>query len=529
MPTTKPQGVVPSDPSVSLFGNIVKEAYGQLGTTLSEADYSTPTRRTEILKQVKQIVDQSDEATQAWVRLNIGGFYELGLWESGKDLNERGSNVRFDADFSHFHQEALEAIAQDTYSSIASGMQGLNGTAERMVSMGAREQILAKIGRGQITGEANRDIQKLIQEELRKAGITALRDKGGVEWDLSRYSEMLVRTKLTQAHNTGVANRMVESGYDLVVVSNHMGACKLCAPWEGKVLSLTGRNPSHISVDMARQGGLFHPNCRHVFSPYHDKYLDVAVAWDAKAQKYRPYQQIRASVIKDNKAKIQKAVTTTSFAKAYKDNIQDNQAGAKFEYGSKQYELSAFEADLVKRRGLEVTESKQGNRYGAYSADENKLIYNPKTSDKRTPKENEHTFRHEVGHFIDYRYNDPQPIKMGNNEYSKFIKRFEMLSDTPEFNEVVKAHGAQVIKNRIATYGIKNINDDNIHDLYLGLSVDLGGTNYKLPASHLKYLRQYKEIFADGYAQFKLDPDKVQKTMPELYNYFKKLESSINL
>lgn len=529
MPTTKPQGVVPSDPSVSLFGNIVKEAYGQLGTTLSEADYSTPTRRTEILKQVKQIVDQSDEATQAWVRLNIGGFYELGLWESGKDLNERGSNVRFDADFSHFHQEALEAIAQDTYSSIASGMQGLNGTAERMVSMGAREQILAKIGRGQITGEANRDIQKLIQEELRKAGITALRDKGGVEWDLSRYSEMLVRTKLTQAHNTGVANRMVESGYDLVVVSNHMGACKLCAPWEGKVLSLTGRNPSHISVDMARQGGLFHPNCRHVFSPYHDKYLDVAVAWDAKAQKYRPYQQIRASVIKDNKAKIQKAVKATSFAKAYKDNIQDNQAGAKFEYGEKQYELTAFEADLVKRRELTAVIDNKGRRYGAYSADQNIVIFNKKTSKDKTQKQQEHTFRHEVGHFIDYRYNEPQAIKMGNNEYSKFIKRFDTLSNTLEFSKVIKEDGRQVILNRISTYGFKDLTEKDISDLYFGFTIEKNGARYKLPASHIKYLRSEKEIFADGYAQYRLNPEKVQKTMPELYNYFKKLESSINL
>ncbi len=529
MPTTKPEGVVPSDASVKLFGNIVKEAYGKLGATLSEADYSTPTRRTEILNQVKKMVDESDEATQAWVRLNIGGFYELGLWETAKDLNERGSNVRFDGDFTHFHQEALEAIAQDTYSSIASGMQGLNGTAERMVSMGAREQILAKIGRGQITGEANKSIQKLIEEELRKGGITALRDKSGVEWDLSRYSEMLVRTKLTQAHNTGVANRMVESGYDLVVVSNHMGSCKLCAPWEGKVLSLTGRNPSHISVDMAKQGGLFHPNCRHVYSPYHNKYLDVAVAWDTRAQKYRPYQAVRADVIKANLAKIKKAVATTPFVKAYTENIVKNQAGAKFEYGEKKYELTAFEADLVKRRELTAVIDNKGKRYGAYSPSENKVIFNKKASKDKGTKELEHTFRHEMGHFIDYRYNDPKPINEWDSEYTKFLKKYDKLSSSGEFNEVVKANGRQVILNRIGTYGFKDLSEKDITNLYSGFTIEKDGTRYKLPASHINYLRDYKEIFADGYAQYRLNPEKVQKTMPELYNYFKKLESTINL
>lgn len=319
MPTTKPIGIVPSDPNVLLFGNIIQEAYASLASILTNADLTTPTRRNQVLKDIRRAVDESDEAVQAWVKVNVAGFYELGLWETAKDLNERGSTVRFDDSFTHFHREALEAIAQTTYNDIATGMTGITRTAERLVAQSATENIINRIGRGLVTGESKTDIMKLIKKELKDNGITALRDRGGKSWDLDRYSEMLVRTKLTQAHNTGVANRMVESGYDLVIVSDHLGTCELCRPWEGKVLSLTGRNENYQSVDDAKAGGLFHPNCRHVYSPYHNKYLDVSVAWDTELQKYRPYNDIQKDLIQRNKEKLQEALKNTSYEDALKN------------------------------------------------------------------------------------------------------------------------------------------------------------------------------------------------------------------
>lgn len=318
MPTTKPDGVVPSDPAVQLFGRIIQEAYTAMASKLTSADLTTPTRRRLVLQEIKKAVDEADEAVQAWVKVNVGGFYELGLWESAKDLNDRGSTIRFDKNFAHFHREALEAIAQETYNDIATGMTGLTRTAEKLIAQSATENIINKIGRGLVTGESNRDIIKLVKQELKDNGVTALRDRGGKSWDLDRYGEMLVRTKLTQAHNTGVSNRMVESGYDLVVVSNHRGTCKLCAPWEGKILSITGRNPSYISLDFAKDGGLFHPNCRHVLTPYHNKYLDTAVGWDKEKQEYRPYQKLRQDIIKRNADKLKDALSKTSYDDALK-------------------------------------------------------------------------------------------------------------------------------------------------------------------------------------------------------------------
>jgi hypothetical protein len=504
-----------------------------MASKLTDADFTTPSRRTAVLNEIKDVVDTSDEAIQAWIKVNVGGFYELGLWETAKDLNQRGTNVRYDPAFTHFHREALEAIAQETYNDISTGMQGITRTAERLVTQATTENIINKIGRGQITGESNRDLVKLIKEEFKKNGITALKDRSGREWDLNRYGEMLVRTKLTQAHNTGVANRMIESGNDLVVVSNHQGSCKSCAPWEGKVLSLTGRNKSYLSLDLAKKGGLFHPNCRHVYSPYVNKYLDVSVGWDADKGQYRPYQKIRTDVIAKNKAKLQQALKKTPYEEAVKP-VASAVSGAKVAYAGKDLEITPFETDLMKRRGLKISEEPisgyhKNKRYGEYSTKDIEIRYG-KSSLERHPKQIEATFRHEYGHFIDATFRDYK-----GKQYYGFkdgvkgwhtVEVPDYLSQDMEFVKAFRGDNARrVILNRLKRdEQLSKLKDSELETLLSGGKIPAEGNRYyALSASYRKYLRSSSEVFADAYSQFRTMPEVVKETMPEVYNYFTKI------
>jgi hypothetical protein len=77
---------------------------------------------------------------------------------------------------------------------------------------------------------------------------------------------MLFRTKVVEARNRGMVNRMAENGYDLVQVTAHAGTCPICAPWEGKILSISGQSKEYDSVAEAEADGLFHPNCRHAIN-----------------------------------------------------------------------------------------------------------------------------------------------------------------------------------------------------------------------------------------------------------------------
>jgi hypothetical protein len=61
-----------------------------------------------------------------------------------------------------------------------------------------------------------------------------------------------------------------------VKVSTHRGACELCQPWQGKILSITGKTKGYPTLEEAKAAGLFHPRCRHAYSLSID--LDAEIA-----------------------------------------------------------------------------------------------------------------------------------------------------------------------------------------------------------------------------------------------------------
>ena len=288
-----PAGTVPSDAGIKLFVSILQSAYGDVMKALSVPDIADKEKQLAIANQIEGIVGKLDQDVRSWVSVEVPAFYEIGMFEAMKGLHERGSAVKFDTSFVNFHREAIEAISQDTYASIAEGMTGITRTGNKILSLARRESALVEIAKGDILGTDRKSIAKQVANILEDDGITALVDRGGKQWDLMTYSEMLTRTKLTQAHNTGTINRMAETGYNLVEVSAHAGACPLCQPFEGQVLSINGGNEGYGSLDDAIAMGLFHPNCRHTITPYHKAYLDKAVVWNVESQSYVPYMELR--------------------------------------------------------------------------------------------------------------------------------------------------------------------------------------------------------------------------------------------
>ena len=110
--------------------------------------------------------------------------------------------------------------------------------------------------------------------DLAYKGINGFTDKLGRNWNLQSYITMAVRTITSQASLQGHVDRMVELKEDLMIVSQHGGSCPLCAKWAGKVLSISGKNPKYPSLQSAKEGGLFHPNCKHTINLYIEGLMD---------------------------------------------------------------------------------------------------------------------------------------------------------------------------------------------------------------------------------------------------------------
>lgn len=162
----------------------------------------------------------------------------------------------------------LNALIRDTYADI---LLATNNT-EKAVKKVVREAVRDVAQYHSMTGESykvqakeleKRLTKKGLSERIKKEGFVGITDKAGRKWDIGTYSDMVIKTKTSQAYTEGVISESADTGIDLAVISSH-GAEDACSKWEGVVVSLTGATEGYPTLDEARASGeIFHPNCQH--------------------------------------------------------------------------------------------------------------------------------------------------------------------------------------------------------------------------------------------------------------------------
>ena len=290
-------GIVESDAAVALFNRIVQNSYTKIYTEMTTAkvgsSMNTAARRKALLDELRGIVDQTHIDLNAWAIVAPTGEYLKGADQAVIDMQLGGQTVSTGYGFQGFHKEAIASLVNNTSTDIAAAMTGMTKMVETMVGDITRTALLETIAVGSVSGDSLRKVQKALVRELKLNGLDSLVDKSGRTWALGRYGEMLARTKLTRAHKQGVTMRLAQEGNDLVIVSDHQGACPQCQPYENEVLSASGRTEGYTSLSEAEAGGLFHPSCRHVVSavPNDTEYLKSGEIWNADQQKYVPFNE----------------------------------------------------------------------------------------------------------------------------------------------------------------------------------------------------------------------------------------------
>lgn len=244
----------------------LKRAYRQITRELLDAtDFGTHNRQV-ILAQVDRHLEDLGVDIDNFLREELPDYYKKGADQAIAQLRKTGAPLEVTYGFNSVHIEAIQALIDDTSKAFGETLTGISRSANRVLGRGARELITQKMAEGTISGKAMREVKQQIKGIIQDEGLAVLKDKAGRSWSLDRYSEMLLRTKSVEARNRGLINRVVENKFDLVQVSDHMGECELCRPWEGKILSLTGATKGYPTVAEAEAEGLFHPNCRHAIN-----------------------------------------------------------------------------------------------------------------------------------------------------------------------------------------------------------------------------------------------------------------------
>jgi hypothetical protein len=171
------------------------------------------------------------------------------------------------------NQRSVTALAQDT-------IRALNDTTPRVLRWtdDVYRQVISEAVGPTVTGVADRrEAAARALDRFTAMGVDGFRDTAGRNWRLESYTEMATRTATGRAHLAGTLDRYQETGVDLVIVSDSPQECGLCRPFEGKILSLSGRPPRAGEIEGhtyagthadAIAAGLHHPNCTHRVSAF---------------------------------------------------------------------------------------------------------------------------------------------------------------------------------------------------------------------------------------------------------------------
>lgn len=241
---------------------------------LGEIDNSTDfglARRTVLLAKINNDLRELKIDTDLWLEKNLPKEYYSGAKLAQAQLLELKKKTNVDLYksqqvFSQYNKRAVSAMVADTSEAFAQAMQGLGRSVRGLTSRAVQQEIKESIAQGVLSGDTRKTIVAKVKQQIRDEGLEALRDRSGKKWTIDRYADMLVRTKMVEARNTGLANQMLANGNDLVQVSVNGSSHEGCAQFEGEVLSITGETDGYTSLDDAKAGGLFHPNCKHTIN-----------------------------------------------------------------------------------------------------------------------------------------------------------------------------------------------------------------------------------------------------------------------
>lgn len=119
-------------------------------------------------------------------------------------------------------------------------------------------------------------------KDFLERGINCIEYRDGRRVNIADYASMAVRTANQRAYMVGEGEFRKSIGETLVIISHHASACKLCRPFERKVLIddvYSGGKPDdgdYMLLSEAMKLGLFHPRCRHGLGTYYPELEEIS-------------------------------------------------------------------------------------------------------------------------------------------------------------------------------------------------------------------------------------------------------------
>ena len=272
-----------------------------------ELKYNYSNGQNRFISAAKRLIDKFKH-----IKNIIQGTYK-GNVSVPKDISDIGfGNPPAEKDFFGMNDKKLEALQK----SVKADIKKANSSILRKMDDVYRQTIYKShvyLQSGAVT--LNKAIDMATKDFLNK-GIDNIVYSNGAHVNIASYAEMCLRTANHRAMLLGEGSKRDEWNIHLVVVSAHANTCKLCEPWQGKILiDDVFSHPSEEYINKyidkypllseAIKAGLLHPNCRHSLSTYFEGITTLPKVPDGKkvVELYEEEQKQRAIERKIRKQK----------------------------------------------------------------------------------------------------------------------------------------------------------------------------------------------------------------------------------
>lgn len=254
-----------------------------------------------LIRQIEDILRGLGVEVRSWVQNTFPSVFEEGVASSIYVLEgvSLARAIELAKQFATIHRSFVEAMIDDTFNDLLAATQRTEQQIKKLVREAVADHL--RVNAAQSLGR--RTSQREIIDTLTKAGLSrtlkeeswkGIVDAAGRRWNLSTYVEMVVRTKLRDAHTEGVRREALQRNVDLAIISSH-GAKDACRMFEGLVISLNGLTPGYRTYRELRASNLvFHPNCKHYTIPIRNlDMLPESVRQKALAQRMNSEKALR--------------------------------------------------------------------------------------------------------------------------------------------------------------------------------------------------------------------------------------------
>lgn len=210
-----------------------------------------------VLSKINDTLRDLINDSKLWSNKEIPRQYKKAVNKAVNDYKRMNIDIKGFEGLSDLHNAQINVLLQNTINNFTV----TNSFIGRTINDEVRKITMDTFLQARLTGRSIGSIR----DEL----ITRLADKN-VTKNLEAYVNMITRTVLTETENQAIITHLKANDKDLVKMSSHPTSCKICAPLQGRVYSISGTSTEYPPLKIAFSGNHanIHPNCRHYLIPY---------------------------------------------------------------------------------------------------------------------------------------------------------------------------------------------------------------------------------------------------------------------